>query len=137
MMGMNLHAIAAPIVGAVTGTTTGDWWENTGYTTDAAGKRTPGYDKHLGVDMRVQSMTMPELTLMDGLNIQGIKRGVYMQGAVKAVDRAGGEGGDLLIFPDQYGINAVWLVVAVLEAWDQGSGWTKVAVTKQIDAVTA
>ena len=126
-MAMNLHAIAAPFTAIVTGATLGLWQKSSGYTTDAAGKRVSAYTDFPGTDMRVQAMSGPELALIDGMGIQGILRAVYLPGDVKGVDRSGKGGGDLLTFN-----GAVWLVRAVLETWD-GSGWCKVAVTKQMD----
>jgi len=127
-MAMNLHAIAAPFVAIVTGATSGLWQESMGYSTNAAGKREPVYTSHPDTDMRVQALSARELAHMDSLNIQGILRKVYLNGYVKGVDRAGTGGGDLLTFN-----NAVWLVRAELEAWDSGSGWCCVAVSKQMD----
>jgi len=125
-MAMNLHAIAAPFVAIVTGTTTATWLQSSGYTTNPAGMRTPTFTATT-IDVRVQSMSTPELALMDGMGIQGIKRAVYAAGHLAAADRKTGAGGDLLQFHGE-----TWLVVAVLEDWDQ-SGWSKVAVTKQMD----
>jgi len=129
-MAMNLHAIAGPIAGIVSGTVNGLWQRNAGYATTPAGKRTPSYLDVPDTSMQVQALTGPELALVESLNIQGVKRAVYMNGDVKAVDRASGEGGDLLTFN-----GAVWLVTVILETWDS-SGWCRVAVTKQNDMVT-
>lgn len=127
-MVMNLHAIAAPFAAIVTGKTSATWLRSTGYTTAASGKRTPAYDTVPNVDIRVQSLSTDELKLLDGMNIQGIKRAVYVSAKISAADRKDGKGGDLL----QFG-GATWLAVVILEDWDQ-SGWCKVALTKQMDA---
>jgi hypothetical protein len=129
-MAMNLHAIAAPFAGIVSGTTIAVWRRNTGYTTSAAGKRAAGYTDVPDTPLQVQALTGPELELVESLNIQGVKRAVHMEGDAKGVDRASGEGGDLLVFG-----GAVWLVTLVLETWD-ASNWCRVAVTKQNDVVT-
>ena len=124
---MNLHAIAAPFAAIVTGATTATWLQSAGYTTSPAGKRTPTYNTST-IDVRVQSVSTPELALLDGMGIQGVKRAVYASAHIAAADRKTGAGGDLLQFNGE-----TWLVVAVLEDWD-ASGWCKVAVTKQMDA---
>ncbi len=131
-MAWNLHAIAAPFAAVVTGSVVAQWLASTGYTTAANGKRTPVYDTAAPVDVRVQSLSTPELALLDGMNIQGIKRAVYVSAHVQGDDRKDGKGGDLLKF-DYHGEPTTWLVVTVLEDWDQ-SGWCKVACVKQIDA---
>jgi hypothetical protein len=126
-MAFNLHAIAAPFAAIVTGADTAVWRESSGYTTAPGAKRVPAYVDHADTDIRVQALSGDELALVDSLNIQGLKRGVYVSAPVKPIDRASGQGGDLLVFH-----GATWLVVAELEAWDN-SEWCKVAVTKQID----
>ena len=126
-MAMNLHAVAAPIAGVVSGTTLGVWRRNAGtYTTDAAGNRTPDYVDTPDTPMQVQALQGGDLKLVESLNIQGVKRAVYMAGDVQGVDRTSGKGGDLLEFD-----GAAWLVTLVLETWT-GSDWCKVAVTKQL-----
>lgn len=126
-MTMNLHAIAAPFAAVVTGATLALWRESTGYTDGPGAKRVPSYTDHPDTDVRVQAMSSGDLQLLDSMNIQGVKRIVFASAALKAVDRAAGKGGDLLVFG-----GATWLVAAMLEEWDQ-SGWCKVALTKQLD----
>lgn len=140
-MSMNLHAIAAPIVAVVTGAVTATWMRSTGYVYDPSGNgaRVPSYDS-TAVDIRVQALEGDDLTLLDSLNIQGIKRKIYMNGNVEGVDRAGKGGGDLIVFGTDAGTPAAlrgttWLARLVLETWD-ASGWCCVAVTKQIDGAT-
>lgn len=129
-MALNLHTMARGFVAIVTGAVKGIWKSNTGAAaTDAAGNRVPVYVDTPDFDMRVQAMSGTELQLMDGLNIQGIKRAVWANGDVQGVDRKTGKGGDLLVFH-----GAVWLVQVVIETWDD-SGWCKVGVTKQMDVV--
>lgn len=122
---MNLHAIAAPLVGVINENVVGDLATNQGYTTDAAGRRTPTLVTTAGVRMQVQALSGPELAQLDGLNIQGVKRGVYLHGDVQGVNRPEAKGGDLLRFSGKE-----WLVVAVLETWGEAQ-WCKVAVTLQ------
>lgn len=122
---MNLHAIAAPLVGVINQNVVGDLVTNQGYTTDAAGRRTPTLVATAGVRMQVQALSGPELAQLDGLNIQGVKRGVYLYGDVQGVNRPEAKGGDLLRFGGRE-----WLVVAVLETWGEAE-WCKVAVTLQ------
>lgn len=127
---MNLHAIAAPFVGIVNPPVTGSWWQNSGYTTDDSGKREPILTEVTGVSFQVQALTGPELERLDGLNIQGVKRAVYMNGLPNAVDRTDDAGGDLFDFS-----GATWLVVGILECWGSGDdAWSRVAVVKQLDA---
>lgn len=122
---MNLHALAGPIIAAVNPPVLGTVRASTGYTTSAAGKREPTFADFTGVSMQVQALTAKDIEHTDALNIQGVLRGVYMNGNIQGLNRPAGTGGDLLIF-----LGKTWLVVTVLETWDV-SGWCKVAVALQ------
>lgn len=122
---MNLHAIASPLVGVVNPPVVGIWRRSIGYTTAPTGKRGPTFVDVPDTKMQVQALEGPDLALVDALNIEGLKRSVYMYGDVQGVDRADGKGGDVLLFSGDE-----WLVVKVLETW--ATGWCKVAVAKQI-----
>ena len=132
---MNLHAIAAPLVGIVNPPINGDWLKSTGYATAPNGTRAPTYADAVTLSMQVQGLTGPELKLVDALNIQGVLRAVHLPGDVRGVDRKDGGGGDLV----QFGAGAppslagtTWLVELVQETWDS-SGWCRVIIKKQID----
>lgn len=132
---MNLHAIAAPFVAAVNPHVPAALLINTGYTTSAAGKRAPAFANPVPIMAQVQALSGGELQLMEGLNIQGVKRAMYLYGDVKGVDRAAGDGGDLISFDTSVDVptplqGTIWLVSVVLETWDT-SGWCKVGTVKQ------
>lgn len=122
---MNLHGLAGPLVGVVNPPVLGTVRVSSGYTTAADGKRSPSYTDIPGVPMQVQSLTGPELKQTEGLNIAGVKRGVYLSGNFETLSRKRSKGGDLLVFG-----GSTWLIVAVLETWPD---WCKVAVTEQVD----
>ncbi len=121
---MTLHAVASAIVSAVNPTILGTLRVSTGSTMSPDGKQTPTYATTSGVPMQVQALTAGELRQLDGLNLQGVKHGVYLYGEVEGVARARGKGGDLLTFRGRD-----WLVVEVLESWN--GRWSKVAVVEQ------
>jgi hypothetical protein len=107
-----------------------NWIQSTGYTTNAAGKRTPT-SITLTVDAQVQALSATDLKHIDGLNITGVMRAVYIYGNAAGVVRADQIGGDILVFPEiPNGTNRNWLVTQVLETWDT---WCKVIVTLQQD----
>ena len=102
-----------------------------GYTTAADGTRKPTYDDSnpLDVLVRVQSLANNELQHLDGLNIQAVTSGVYIDGAHwEGCVRPDIRGGDLLTINGQD-----WLIVVVLESWgdDNSVSWTKAAITRQ------
>ncbi|WP_429322567.1 hypothetical protein [Paraburkholderia sp. GAS448] len=65
---------------------------------------------------------------LDGLNLQGERRALYLDGNWQGVLRAEVKGGDLVTLPD----SSLWLIAHVLENWRMTSGWCKVAVTRQM-----
>lgn len=124
---MNLHQIVRGAIGAVNPDVLARVFISTGSTTAPDGKRVPAYaPPQTDVPMQVQPLTGKDIRHIDALNIQGVDRAIYVNGAVRGVQRKDGTGGDML-----YVLNAYWLVVVMLEPWD-GAGWTKVGVTQQL-----
>ena len=98
--------------------------------TDDAGKRTPKTIT-LTVDAQVQALSATDLKHIDGLNITGVMRSVYMYGNAAGVVRADQIGGDILVFPEvPGGCNKNWLINQVIETW---SDWCHVIVTLQVE----
>jgi hypothetical protein len=79
---------------------------------------------------QIQAMTFADLHQIDGLNIQGNKRGVYFFGSIEGIVQPTQKGGDLVTFPD----GSVWLVSLVLESWLNDvtkTGWCKCVLVQQ------
>jgi hypothetical protein len=131
-MALNLHNIVRPAIDALNPSFTGVWRQSTGYTTASDGTRTPTYT-NATVPMRVQALSGRDLKHTEFLNMQGVKRSVYLYGDVQGVVRPDVKGGDILQFPEtRGGTNRDWLVVVVLETWSpDASGWCKVGVVLQ------
>jgi hypothetical protein len=121
---MNLHGIASPLIAVVNPMQVASVRKSTGYTTDATGQRIPSYAPATPISCQIQSLSFNELTALDGLNIQGVKRKIYINGAWDGVIRADGKGGDLVTMPN----GDIFLVVLALETWPD---WSCVAVVKQ------
>jgi hypothetical protein len=119
---MNLHAMVAPLIGRVNPFISGTLRQSTGYTTAADGTQIPQY-RDWPVSLQVQELTTNDLQKLDGLNIQGIRNGVYLNGNWNGVVRASREGGDILLFDGQ-----IWLVAVVVESWPN---WTRLGVVQQ------
>ncbi len=129
---MNLHGIVRGAINAVNPDQVVTWRRSNGYDTNAAGKRTPTYaDTTVGA--QVQASSASDLQHVDFLNVQGVKRSVYLFGNVQGTVRPDVKGGDLLVFPQNIGgTPATWLVVAVIETWNpDAAGWCKVGVVLQ------
>lgn len=126
---MNLHGIVAPAIATVNPFVTATLQRSSGYATAGDGTRTPQYTSVPGVSVQVQALTFSDLQHLDGLNIQGVRRAVYLNGHALAVVRELQAGGDLFVFPaGTLPEGNTWLVAYVLEAWPD---WCKCAITLQ------
>lgn len=124
---MNLNAIVGPVIAAVNPWVTAELSPSQGYGTSPDGSRVPVYGTPVPMSVQMQPMGYKDLMQVDGLNINGEKRALYINGDWQAIVRSSQEGGDLAVMPD----GSVWLVVMQLENWHTTGGWVKVAVVKQ------
>lgn len=125
---MNLHNLVRGAIRAVNPEIIVTIQRSTGSTTNPDGTRVPTYDTIRGVRAQMQSLQYNDIAQLDGLNIQGERRALYLNGDWEGLVRADGKGGDLITFPD----GSIWLVALVLENWAFKDGWVKVAVTRQV-----
>lgn len=125
---MNLHGIAGPIIATVNPKTVATLRVNSGiYTTAPDGSRAPVYLPDAPVMAQVQPLTFRDIQQTDGLNLQGTRVGIYLDGELDGLVRSQGKGGDLVIIPT--GVHTgTYLVAMVLEQWPD---WVKVAATLQ------
>jgi hypothetical protein len=124
---MDLHRIVGPCVAAVSPWVIASVQISTGYTTAADGKRTPSYAKARDMRVQRQPLQYKDLMQISGLNLNGEKCALYVDGNWKGVSRADQRGGDLITFRD----GSVWLVVLPLEDWHMMDGWVKLACVRQ------
>ena len=96
-----------------------------GFEIGAGRQQVPKYDYPLAGKAQVQALDHADLEKMQGLNLQGIYRSLYLTGALHGVIRKEGEGGDLVKYNGQ-----TWLVSKILETWPT---WTKAAICLQVD----
>jgi hypothetical protein len=123
---MNLHALASGAIGSINPFVIASIKVSTGY-----GKvgyvQNPTYAAPINVSVQVQPLTGPDLKQLDGLNLNGTKRKLYLNGSLNGTVRVAGKGGDVITLTD--GPNAgVWLVVFVFEQW---TDWCSVCCTLQ------
>lgn len=121
---MNLHGIASRCISAINPMTRLTMQRSTGSVTGVDGSRVSTYDPPVEVFGQVQDLTSDDLRQLEGLNLQGDHRLIYLEGHWEGLNRLDEKGGDLIIFPD----GKVWLIVKVVEQWPE---WCKVAVTLQ------
>jgi len=126
---MDLHAIVGPYVAKVNPWLMATWRQSTGSVKEASGKRTPTYATVQGVRVQCQALQFKDLVQLEGLNINGVKQALYVDGNIEGVSRPDARGGDMFTLPD----GSIWLVVLPLENWARTAGWSKVAVVLQND----
>ena len=127
---MNLRGLANKYTRLTNNNIQVNWVQSTGYVTDEAGKRTPTTIT-LTVEAQVQALSTSDLQQVDGLNMTGVMRTVYLYGNAAGVVRVDQIGGDILRFPEvPNGTVRNWLITKVVETWAE---WSKVIVTLQQD----
>lgn len=99
-----------------------------GNVTNADGSITPKYLPQRRIMGQVQNLTFRDLQQLDGMNLQGTRRAIYLNGQIDGIVRNEGKGGDLVVIPTGNVNEGTWLVAMVLESW---VGWCKVAATLQ------
>lgn len=124
---MDLRSIANAASSSVNPNRTVTLLKSTGFTIGAGRKQVPTYADPVTGPAQIQALDGKDLKQLDGLNIQGTIRAIYMRGALAGVIRANEIGGDLIQFDNQN-----WLVVKILESWPD---WTKAAIALQVDNV--
>lgn len=120
---MDLRSIANSVSGAVNPNVIVSVQRSTGYTIGAGHKQVPSYAVAVTGPAQVQALDAIDLKQLDGMNIQGVIRAIYLRGSLAGVIRPDGTGGDLVTIGVQ-----TWLVVKVLESWPN---WTKAAIVLQ------
>lgn len=123
---MNLHQRVSGIIARVNPMQTVTVRRSTGSTQNADFTRTPTYSSTSMLG-QVQALTSAELAQVDGLNIQGEKLALYVNGNLAGVSRSDNTGGDTVTLPDA----SVWLVLVQLENFNRTAGWTKVGMVRQ------
>ena len=121
---MNLHGVVSGAIRAVNPHVYAVIRVSMGFNADANGKTMPLYKTDGNVKAQVQALSYRDLQQIAGLNLNGVRRAIYLYGEFDGVVRSVVKGGDIVILPG----GSSWLIAQVLEQWPQ---WCKVAVTLQ------
>ena len=121
---MDLRGIANGVTSTVNPNQTVTVLRSTGYTIGAGRRQVPSYAAPVSGPAQIQALDADDIKQLDGLNIQGTVRAIYLRGVLAGVVRPDGTGGDLVEVEGQ-----TWLVVKVLEGWPT---WTKAAIVLQM-----
>ena len=124
---MDLRGIANSCSNVVNPNITVTWQKSTGFTIGNAGKQIPTYAAGVIGPAQVQALDNSQLKQLEGLNIQGDIRALYMYGNLAGVIRPNQQGGDLIVISSGP-LQGTWLITKTLESWP---AWTAVAIVKQ------
>ena len=102
---------------------------STGATIAPDGLSTPAYTTFGPLQAQVQALDASDLRQISGINQQGEKLTLYVNGTLLGEVRPDGAGGDLVTMPD----GSTWLVIKVMENWGTVDGWTRVIICRQSD----
>jgi hypothetical protein len=125
---MNLRRIANNRTMRVNRNVSAVWRRSDGYETQDDGTRTPKFIE-TPISINPQPVAT-KLLRIEGLNIEGVKRSVYINTSqIMGVVRPDVRGGDYLVFPPCPGdINKNWKVIEVIETWPD---WSHVIVVME------
>jgi hypothetical protein len=124
---MNLHSLANSVVAVVNPNVRLQIQVSTGSTINPDGKRVPSYASSILVLGQVQPLGYRDIQQADALNIQGIRKTIFINGNVDGLVRVTNKGGDLITVLDGPNMG-VYLVAQIEEAW---ADWCKALVTLQ------
>jgi hypothetical protein len=103
-----------------------------GFTIGSGNRQQPQYNSPLSGPAQIQALDNSDLKQLEGLNISGSIRALYVKGNLAGVIRPDSKGGDLVTINPQPGVPLLvigqWLTTKVLESWPD---WTKVVICKQ------
>jgi hypothetical protein len=122
-MAIDLRSIANTAIQPINQDIMVEVWASTGYTIGAGLKQIPSYAAPLTLPAQIQALTNDELRQIDGLNISGVSKAIYIKGDLRGIVKPDSLGGDLVKWS-----NKTWLVVKVLESWPT---WTKCVLIYQ------
>jgi hypothetical protein len=130
---MNLHGLVRGVVTSVNPDVETTLLRSTGYNTAPDGGRAPTYSSTPQL-VQVQALSAPEIRHLDGLNITGVLRKVFLDGDWRGIYRPGNAGGDKFQFGSAAPVpinlrGTTWLVVQVLETWPD---WCSLAIQQQM-----
>lgn len=120
---MDLRTIANSVSSTINSNVIVTLLRSTGYTIGDGRKQVPTYASPITGPAQLQALDSKDLKQLDGLNIQGTIKAIYLRGVFAGVIRPTGVGGDVIQIDGKN-----WLIVKILEGWTL---WTKAAIVLQ------
>jgi signal peptidase I len=127
---MNLHGLVSGMINTVNPAISIIVRVSTGRVVSPDGTPVPQFASPITVLGQVQELSIKDLHQVEGLNLNGTLRNLYINGNINAGQRVTLKGGDVIVLPD----GTVWLVVAVPESWPD---WCRALLVLQNDSSSA
>lgn len=121
---MNIFSLVHKAVGVVSPRIRVSIQVNQSSVTSPDGSRKPTLAPPQMALVSIQALQFNDITQADALNIQGVRRKMYVYGEVDGLVRVKNKGGDIVTLPD----GTVWKVAIVAESWPE---WTSCIITLQ------
>ena len=121
---MNLREIANSVTSSINPNVSVVVYSSTGYTVSDDGMQVPTYADAVDAQGQVQALRADELDQLNGLNLVGVVRKLFMSKKLESVNRPETKGGDLVVIGGK-----TWKVVLVFETWPD---WSAVAINEQL-----
>lgn len=122
---MNLRGIANRSIQSINPNIAIEFYRSTGYTIGAGRKQIPSYATPVSGYGNLQALDGVDLKQLEGMNIQGKIKAIFIYGEAAGSVRPDNTGGDLIKIDGR-----TWLVVKILEGWET---WCKAAIVLQDD----
>ena len=122
---MDLRSIVNGVSSTVNGNERVSVLRSEGFTIGAGARQVPSYGLPVIGFAQVQALDGDDLKQLDGLNLQGAIRAIYLRGELAGALRPDQTGGDLV---KRFNDSETWLVVKVLETWPN---WVKAVIVRQ------
>lgn len=121
---MNLHKIANSAIRRVNPNISAILRKYTGETIGPGRKPVPSYLPDQNVTIQLQPISRGDMQHVDGLNIQGLAKVIYVNGNYFSVQREMEQGGDIFVINGEQ-----WLVVEPVELWPN---WCRLIAVLQV-----
>jgi hypothetical protein len=121
---LNLHKIANSAIRRVNPNISAVLKKYAGETIGPGRTPQPSYLPDQGVIIQLQPLSKGELQHVDGLNVQGLVKSIYVNGNYFSVQREKEQGGDIFLINGE-----TWLVVEPIELWPD---WCRLLVNLQV-----
>lgn len=121
---MNLHKIANSAIRRVNPNISAILKKYAGETIGPGRKPLPSYLPDQNVTIQLQPISRGDMQHVDGLNIQGLAKVIYVNGNYFSVQREMEQGGDIFVIGSEQ-----WLVVEPVELW---SNWCRLIAVLQV-----